>query len=190
MSPTPVGRSTRPTTSRRRPRRRAGGSPKSADCARSRSRTISYLVLATSPVLRDHVAMRRSRLAALSAIVLVALAAPVAADDSWMGWQTLPDGQSNGIDVSFVRTSAGTCPRGKSYVVANPRFKNRYTERVAGQLEVVYEDASGTHTATADFALEPNETKVIEASAICRDTNRAMKLALVGLRFPDREAEQ
>jgi len=130
------------------------------------------------------------RLPALAALVVVGLVVPAAADDSWMGWQTLPDGQSNGIEVSFRPAQTNVCGRGKPWVPMSPRFRNNYTERVAGTLEVVYADTTGSRTGTTSFELAPNETKVIEGGAVCHNTNQLLKLAIVGFRFPDRDAEQ
>ncbi|HEX5058728.1 MAG TPA: hypothetical protein VFV99_05170 [Kofleriaceae bacterium] len=130
------------------------------------------------------------RLAALAAFVVIGLVRPALADDRWMGWQTLPDGQSNGIEVSYRPAQTNVCGKGKPWVAMSPRFRNNYTERVAGTLEAVYAETTGTRTSTTTFELAPGETKVIEGGAICHNTNQSLKLAIVGFRFPDRDAEQ
>jgi hypothetical protein len=126
----------------------------------------------------------------LTALFLVALAASAAADDSWMGWQTVNDGQSNGIEVSFRPLTSATCGKPKPFVVIFPRFRNNYTERVTGSLEVVHTDLNGTTTDTIAFALDPNETTALTSSPVCVDTSKPIKIAIVGLRFPARDAEQ
>jgi len=42
-------------------------------------------------------------------IIALALTTPAIADDAWLGWETPPDGQNNGIDVSFRSSTASTC---------------------------------------------------------------------------------
>ncbi|HEY5927768.1 MAG TPA: hypothetical protein VIV11_39050 [Kofleriaceae bacterium] len=130
------------------------------------------------------------RSVALAAVTLTALVASASADDTWMGWQTLTDGQANGVDVSFRPSSARVCGRPKPVVAMFPRIRSRYAERVAGRLEVVYDDATGKRTGTVEIDLAPNETKLVETASICHDTSRPLQLAIVGLRFPDRDAEQ
>jgi multidrug efflux pump subunit AcrA (membrane-fusion protein) len=122
-------------------------------------------------------------------IVAFALGSVSSADDSWMAWKTPTDGQSDGIDVSFRPTTTTSCTQ-KRFVAIFPRFKNRYTERVAGTLEIVHESPQGSRTASTSFDLAPSETKAVETGAVCHETNRQLKLAIVQMRFPDREAEQ
>ena len=121
----------------------------------------------------------------------MAIAGSVAsADDAWMAWTTPSDGQSDGLDVSFRPASSDRCGGQKRFVTIFPRFKNRYTERVAGKLEIVHESPQGSRIASASFELGPEEMKPIETAAFCHENNKLLKLAIVEMRFPDRDAEQ
>jgi len=132
----------------------------------------------------------RSKSAAIVGFAAIALAVPALADDSWMGWQTINDGQANGIDISFRPLASATCGKPRPFVVMFPRFRSRYAERVAGKLEVVHDDVNGTSTDTIPFELAPNETMAMSATKLCADTSKPIKIAIVGLRFPERDAEQ
>ena len=133
-------------------------------------------------------AMTRTGLAVLVGLCL--MAGEVRADaNRWQAWVTPNDGESDAVDVSMLTTDPNTCGK-KPVIRMHPRFRNRYQERVTGQLRINREGPDGAKTETHEFDLQPGETKIMTAAAFCHDSRRSLSFSIGNLLFPAREAEK
>src|SRR4051794_5086874 len=127
---------------------------------------------------------------AVLALSICWMTAPAHAEDPnrWQAWATPNDGQSNALDVSML-TADGTCGK-KPFIRMQPRFRNRYQDHVAGKLTIEHFDVDGAgHADTADFDLQPGETKIMMTAAFCHDPRQSLKFTIASLHFPERDAE-
>jgi hypothetical protein len=134
-------------------------------------------------------AMTRTGLAVLAGLCLTAASAYAEDANRWQAWTTPNDGESDAVDVSMVAAEPNTCGK-KPVIRLQPRFRNRYQERITGALRINREGPDGAKTETHDFDLQPGETKIMTVAAFCHDSRRSLSFAIGNLTFPAREAEK
>ncbi|HUS32814.1 MAG TPA: hypothetical protein VMZ53_30140 [Kofleriaceae bacterium] len=126
----------------------------------------------------------------LAALCVVTATAWAGDPNRWQAWVSPTDGESNAVDVSMVSGDRVACGK-KPWIQLQPRFRNRYQERITGHLKIEYIDVDGNgQVATPEFDPNAGETKIMALAAFCHDPRQSLKFSIADMKFPAREAEK